>query len=140
VSSDRSIQRGDGQFRRVYDGPSSTLREARNDAAGWLGEQGLGADLQERAALVVSELATNAVQVSPGSDYGVQLSIDGNRTAVIEVTSRTSYEVPPPREHWGPPSRLALRGRGLMIVSEVAQDVVIDLPNGSTVVVTATLL
>ncbi len=139
MSSDRSIQGRDAQFRRVYDGSSGTLHEARNDVVGWLGDHGLGTDLQQRAALVVSELATNAVQVSPGSDYSIQLSIDHDQAAVIEVTSHTSYEMPPPREHWGPPSRLAPRGRGLMIVSEVAEDVAIDVPNDDTVVVTATL-
>ena len=139
MKPDTSSQGRDGQFRRVYDGTSGTLRVARNDVVGWLGDHGLDTDLQERAALVVSELATNAVQVSPGSDYSIQLSIASDRSAVIEVTSHTSYEMPPPREHWGPPSRLAPRGRGLMIVGEMAQDVAIDVPNGDTVVVTATL-
>ena len=129
----------DGQFRRVYDGTSRTLRKARNDVVGWLGDHGLGIDLQQRAALVLSELATNAVQASPGSDYSVQLSIDSDRAATIAVTSHTGYETPPPREHWGPPSRLAPRGRGLMIVSELAEDVAVDLPDRDTVVVTATL-
>ena len=129
----------DGEFCRVYDGTSSTLRDARNDAAGWLRQHGLGPELQQRAALVLSELATNAVQASPGCDYSVQLTIDRDRAAIIAVTSHTSYEQPLPREHWGPPSRLALRGRGLMIVSESAEDVAVDLPNRDTVVVTATL-
>jgi len=137
--SGRGRDGSDGEFRRVYDGSSSTLSDARNDAVGWLGEHGLGLELQERAALVLSELATNAVQASPGTGYSVQLTIDRDRAAIIAVTSHTLYEQPPPREHWGPPSLLAPRGRGLMIVRELAEDVVVDLPDRDTVVVTATL-
>ena len=117
--SGRERDGSDGEFRRVYDGTSSTLSDARSDAVGWLGQHGLGLELQERAALVLSELATNAVQASPGTGYSVQLTID--------------------RDRWGPPSLLAPRGRGLMIVRELAEDVVVDLPDRDTVVVTATL-
>ncbi len=126
-------------FRRVYSGTSGTLRDARNDVVGWLEQHGVEDDLVDRAALVVSELATNAVQASPGSDYGVQLSLDRDRSATISVTSHTDYEQPPPPEHWGPPSLLAPRGRGLLIVSELSQDVAVDLPSRDTVVVTAKL-
>lgn len=131
--------RSDAQFCRTYVGTSSTLRNARNDAVEWLAQHGLDGDLQERAALVLSELATNALQASPGSDYGVQLSVDGEGAAIISLTSHTEYEQPPPRKHWGPPSLHALRGRGLLIVSELADDVTVGLPSPDTIVVTATL-
>lgn len=129
----------ESQLRRVYGGTSSTLRDARNDVVGWMEQHGLEEDLVERAALVLSELATNAVEASPGSDYSVQLSLADDRSAIIAVTSHIEYEQPPPRDHWGPPSLLSLRGRGLLIVSELAQDVAVDLPSSDTVVVTATL-
>jgi anti-sigma regulatory factor (Ser/Thr protein kinase) len=139
TGSGRARGGADHQFRRVYGGTSGTLRDARNDVVGWLEQHGLAEDLVDRAALVVSELATNAVQAAPGSDYGVQLSLAGDRSAIISVTSHTDYEQPPPREHWRPSSVLAPRGRGLLIVSELAQDVAVDLPSRDTVVVTATL-
>jgi anti-sigma regulatory factor (Ser/Thr protein kinase) len=139
TGSGRARDGSESPFRRVYGGTSCTLCDARNDVIGWLELQGFNENLVDRAALVVSELATNAVQASPGSDYGVQLSLDGDRSAIIAVTSHTDYEQPPPREHWGPPSRLAPRGRGLLIVGELAQDVAVDLSSRDTVVVTATL-
>ncbi|HEX2738387.1 MAG TPA: ATP-binding protein [Acidimicrobiia bacterium] len=127
-----------GQFERDYDGTSSTLRDARKDVVGWLLDSGFDGDLQDRAALVVSELATNALQASPGSAYGVKLRRAGDRSAILAVTSHTDFKRPPPREHWGPASTCAARGRGLMIVEAVADGVEVDLPGQDTVVVTAT--
>jgi anti-sigma regulatory factor (Ser/Thr protein kinase) len=126
------------EFARDYDGTSSTLRDARKDVVGWLLDCGFDRDLQDRAALVVSELATNAVQASPGITYGVQLQRVGDRSATLVVTSRTEFQRPPPREHWGPASTLAARGRGLMIVEQLSDGVEVDLPSRDTVVVTAT--
>ena len=127
------------QFQRAYDGTTSTLCAARHDVIGWLSERGFDQDLRDRAALVLSELATNAVQASPGSDYGVRVCDGGDGSAVMAVTSHTEFEQPPPRDHWAPATALALRGRGLMIVDEVADDVQVDLPSRHTIVVTATL-
>ena len=127
-----------GQFERDYEGTSSTLRDARKDVVGWLLDRGFDGDLQDRAALVVSELATNAVQAAPGIAYGVQVRRVGDRSAILAVTSHTDFQQPPPREHWGPASTLAARGRGLMIVEELADGVEVDLARRDTVVVTAT--
>lgn len=126
------------QFARDYDGISSSLRDARKDVVGWLLDCGFDHDLQGRAALVVSELATNAVQASPGITYCVQLRRVGDRSATLVVTSHTNFQRPPPRQHWGPASPLAARGRGLMIVEQLADEVEVGLPSGDTVVVTAT--
>jgi anti-sigma regulatory factor (Ser/Thr protein kinase) len=126
-------------FERDYAGDSSTLRDARKDIVVWLTERGFDQDLQDRAALVLSELATNAVQASPGRAYAVCLRDLGDRSAVLVVTSHTDYETPPPRAHWTPTSTRAVRGRGLMIVDAVADGVEVDLPSHDTVVVTATL-
>jgi anti-sigma regulatory factor (Ser/Thr protein kinase) len=128
-----------GRFDRVYAGESRTLREARNDVVGFLKESGFDEDLQARAALVLSELASNAVQASPGCDYGVRVSLDDGDGAVVEVSNQTEYEQPPPHEHWGPSSVLAPRGRGLMIVDKLSDGVVVELPGSRTVVVAATL-
>jgi anti-sigma regulatory factor (Ser/Thr protein kinase) len=123
---------------RVYEGSSRTLQAARTDLVDWLQQNGVDEDVQDRAALVVSELATNAIQAAPGFEYIVSGSIDRGDVA-LTVVSHTDFEQPPPREHWGPPAALAGRGRGLMIVDDLSTDVVVEVPSQGTVMVTATL-
>ncbi|HEY7626489.1 MAG TPA: ATP-binding protein [Ilumatobacteraceae bacterium] len=124
---------------RVYSGSSATLRRVRYDVTTWLDENGIEPELQGRAALVLSELATNALQASPGSEYNVHGSLSSDGEVVLSVVSRTRYERPPPREHWGPPSLMSEGGRGLMIVDDLSTDVEVELPSTGMVVVTATL-
>ena len=69
-------------------------------------------------------------------DYEVEVN-DGE--VVLSVVSRTRYEQPPPREHWGPPTLMSETGRGLMIVDDLSADVEVELPSTGMVVVTATL-
>jgi anti-sigma regulatory factor (Ser/Thr protein kinase) len=104
-----------------------------------LNDRNLDEDLLERAELVLSELASNAVQASPGNPYQLRLSLDADDSLVMALTSRTRNGGPPPRESWGPSAVLAARGRGLMIVDELSDDVNIERPAEDTVVVTATL-
>src|SRR5512138_875182 len=97
----RSRHRCSARLDRAYEGSSTTLRRARGDVVSWLDHHGVDPELQDRAALVVSELATNAVQASPGSEYNVHGSLylaDGE--VVLSVVSCTDFEQPPPREHW----------------------------------------
>ena len=97
-------------LQREYQGVTSALRAARSDLMDCLG-RGFDQDLRDRAQLVLSELATNAVEASPGSPFVVRLKIDEGTSLVVEVTSRTSAGAPPARESWGPATALAARGR-----------------------------
>jgi anti-sigma regulatory factor (Ser/Thr protein kinase) len=124
---------------REYEGTTGTLRAARTDVTGCLHERGVDPDLRDRAELVLSELAANAVQASPGNPFGLRLSLGNDGAVVVTVTSSTSNGSPPPRERWGPSTLRAPSGRGLMIVDELSDQVVIDKPDPRTVVVTATL-
>jgi anti-sigma regulatory factor (Ser/Thr protein kinase) len=124
---------------REYEGTTGTLRAARTDVTGCLHERGVDPDLRDRAELVLSELAANAVQASPGNPFGLRLSLGNDGAVVVTVTSSTSNGSPPPRERWGPMTLRAPSGRGLMIVDELSDQVVIDRPDPRTVVVTATL-
>lgn len=137
--SGRPARRRDvGVFDRSYGGTTDSLRTARNDVTTWLVGNETGEDLRDRVALVLSELASNAVQASPGVPYDVRVSaIDGS--VVVAVTSKTDAGRPPPKDRWGPTTLLATRGRGLLIVDQLSDDVVVDLPVHDTVVVTATL-
>ena len=124
---------------REYAGTTLTLRAARTDMVGCLSERGIDLDLQERAELVLSELASNAVQAAPGNPFKLQLAFAGDGALVLAVTSQTHNGGPPPRREWGPDNVLAPSGRGLMIVDSLAERVDIDRPAVNKVVVTATL-
>jgi anti-sigma regulatory factor (Ser/Thr protein kinase) len=124
---------------REYEGATTTLHSARNDVVGCLRGYVADPDVQERAELVVSELATNAIQASPGSAYSVRVSIAGDGSVVMAVTSSTARDRPPPREAWGPAHAIAPKGRGLLIVGQLTDDVGIEQPRTGTIVVTATL-
>lgn len=124
---------------RDYDGSSSTLRAARGDVVQCLSSRAVDQDLQKRAELVVSELASNAIQASPRSDYSVRVSLDDDAAVLIAVTSLSRDQAPPPREAWGPVHARAPRGRGLLIVGELTDHVEVERPAAHTVVVTATI-
>jgi anti-sigma regulatory factor (Ser/Thr protein kinase) len=128
-----------GVLDRAYAGTTSTLRAARSDVVGWLKEHKIDEDLRDRAALVLSELASNAVQASPGSAYGLRVSLVDDGSVLMAVTSRTARDRPPPRDDWGPATVLASRGRGLLIVGKLSDQVDVDQSAAGTVVVTATL-
>lgn len=124
---------------REYEGTTSILRVARTDVIGSLADRGVDQDLRERAELVLSELAANAVQASPGQPFGLRMILDSDGAVVVAVTSHTDNGSPPPRAQWGPATTRAPKGRGLMIVDELSEDVVVNKPDSRTVVVTATL-
>jgi anti-sigma regulatory factor (Ser/Thr protein kinase) len=123
---------------REYDGTTGTLRAVRTDVLGFLKEHQPDQDLQERAELVVSELATNAIQASPGVAYRLRVSLDAGAVE-LAITSFTDSGAPPPREDWGPEHARAPRGRGLLIVDELTDHVGVERPTDNTIVVTATL-
>jgi anti-sigma regulatory factor (Ser/Thr protein kinase) len=123
---------------REYDGTTGTLRVARNDLLSCLKAQLIDDDVQERAQLVVSELATNAIQASPGSPFGLQVSVSEDGSVHLSVTSSTDTDGPPPRNAWGPVHPIAVRGRGLLIVGKLTDEVDISHPTPGTIVVTAT--
>ena len=124
---------------REYDGTTGMLRAARTDVKGCLHEHGVDLDLRERAELVLSELAANAVQASPGRPFGLCMRLAPDGTVVVSVTSHADNGSPPPRQQWGPLTLRAPSGRGLMIVDSLSERVVVDKPDPRTVVVTATL-
>jgi anti-sigma regulatory factor (Ser/Thr protein kinase) len=123
---------------REYDGTTSTLRAARNDVVGCLRSRTTDPDLEDRVALVVSELATNAIQASPGHAYALHVSLLVDGSVVMMVTSSSDRTVPPPRDTWGPATAAAPSGRGLLIVDRMTDAVDIEQTVGGKIVVTAT--
>ncbi|HZX53175.1 MAG TPA: ATP-binding protein [Ilumatobacteraceae bacterium] len=124
---------------REYQGTTDTLRLARTEVGDRLADRRLGLDLRERAELVVSELASNAVQAAPGTPYRLLVAIESDESVVIALTSNASQGGPPPRAEWGPANVLAPTGRGLLIIDELSDSVNVQRPAGGKIVVTATL-
>jgi anti-sigma regulatory factor (Ser/Thr protein kinase) len=130
-------------LRRVYDADLRTLHAARQDVVDWLTAQGADEETKERAALIVSELCSNAIQNSPGLTYVMEVARFGEGFAAISVRNRPTEKLPPPRELWRPVGdfslkELSLRGRGLSIVDSLSNDVTIERL-GDELVVTARL-
>lgn len=90
------------------------IRDARRFVVDRLVADGLG-DVAEAAALIVSELATNAVKHA-GSGFRVTVVREG-RHLVVEVHDDNSAAVSP-REV----QPLELSGRGLQLVSALSND------------------
>lgn len=127
------------RVRRDYDGDLRTLQRARRDVVDWLADHGANEATQEGAALIVSELASNAIQASPGSTYSVELSKVDNDHATISVRNKPIDRLPPPRETWRTAGQLSLRelslrGRGLAIVDSLSEDVTLEQLGGELIV------
>jgi anti-sigma regulatory factor (Ser/Thr protein kinase) len=109
-------------------GLATSVASARQFAVDVGAELDADPDLLPHIALVVSELATNAVQASPGELYELTIHRAG-RHLVVEVCNRAARTTIPDRSRWKPGNPLAVRGRGLGIVDELTDDVHIDTRN-----------
>jgi anti-sigma regulatory factor (Ser/Thr protein kinase) len=104
--------RGSADLRRSFAADARAPRAARQFVIDTLEQSGCGA-LTDDAAVVIAELASNAVEHAH-SGFTVALSRDG-RTVRIAVTDGAANP-PTPRD----PSLLASSGRGLAMVSALA--------------------
>lgn len=121
---------------RQYDGEAITLRAARRDVIDFLTECGANAETVERASLITSELASNAIQAGPGTPYHLGLRVVDPNAAALSVRNHTDGGVPPPQANWRPIDEKSIRGRGLSIVDSLADEVTVEV-EGAEVVVTA---
>lgn len=123
------------RFDRSYPGDPGSLRSCRRDMAAFLDAHGAGLDLQERAALVVSEFASNALQATPDEEYGVTASLH-HPSLSITVWNRDTGGRPTIA---GMPHPTSARGRGLAIVESLSESVAVSTVDGR-VAVTARML
>lgn len=121
----------------MFDGSTATLNRARLTVADCLSSHGIAEADVERAALVVSELTTNAVEASQ-DPYRVEVIVEPEQV-LIRVANRASVDDLPPPEAWGPDSVLAPRGRGLAIVEALSDAVRYGEAEDGWLEVTATL-
>jgi anti-sigma regulatory factor (Ser/Thr protein kinase) len=119
---------------RQYNGEATTLRRARGDVVAWLSTRGADEATKQRAALIVSELATNALQASPGQIYTVHVAVVDHQRVLISVRNHSSGGMPPDRAQWHVAHPSSLRGRGLSIVSSLSEDVSVENDRGEVVV------
>ncbi len=90
------------RFEKTCDGAPKSIGEVRRAASVWLGGAGLEESVRQRASLVVSELAANAVEAAPGAPFRVSIRIIG-ADVEIALTSRGRVDQLPPRP-WEAPS------------------------------------
>jgi anti-sigma regulatory factor (Ser/Thr protein kinase) len=134
IAEQPTVSEPSATLHRDYEGEAATLRTARRDVLSWLTDLDADEDTKERAALIVSELATNALQASPGLTYTVRVVRDNDDFASISVRNHAVASRPPGRDRWHLADRTSLRGRGLAIVASLADEVTVDDDHGDVVV------
>lgn len=135
----RAVPRGDDSFSGRYDGATSVVNGVRLDIDTWLRAQAADDDTRARAALVVSELVSNAVQASPGRPFHLHAHRRSATTITLTATNNAEADAIPPRGEWGPDDLLAPGGRGLAIVDSLCDEVAISSSADGEVTVEATL-
>jgi anti-sigma regulatory factor (Ser/Thr protein kinase) len=128
---------------REYGPDLRTLHAARGDVVEWLASLGADEGTQQHAALIVSELCSNAIQNSPGLSYTLVVTRTDEDHVDISVRNQPADRYPPAREQWRPGGdlslkELSLRGRGLAIVDSLSEEVTIE-HLGEDLIVTARL-
>lgn len=98
---------------------------------------GLDPVVRTNLLLVVSELLTNAIAACTGTRVHVVVET-ASRWVRVEVRNEGAWISPPTPGTFRFPMATAGRGRGLAIVSRLAEDVRIDV-DGNTTVVSARL-
>ncbi|WP_415953950.1 ATP-binding protein [Streptomyces sp. KLOTTS4A1] len=108
-------------FAQRFSATPRGARLARRLAVQQLDDWGIphGEEGSERVAVVVGELAANAVTHGrvPGRDFEVRLEMDGGGRLRVEVSDTGSG-----RPHARPDAPLAERGRGLRLVGALADE------------------
>lgn len=117
----------------TYEGSTATINGARHDIGRWMTAQGCALADVEVAQLVVSELASNAIEASAPEPYHVTASWQGRRVRLAVSSAADAVLIPDPAL-WGPETVLAPRGRGLAIVQALVDDVAITDEKGRATV------
>ncbi|MFF3343457.1 ATP-binding protein [Streptomyces flavidovirens] len=111
-------------FRQRFSATRKAARLARLLTAHQLDEWGIpyGSDSSDIAALIVAELAANAVTHGrvPGRDFGLGLALDAGGSLRIEVTDARAERRLPATPPLTPPAE-SEAGRGLLLVAALAE-------------------
>ena len=123
-------------YRAEFPGETSSIWAARRACSSWVAEATGDTDVAGKAALVVSELVSNAVQAAPGSMFEVSASWSGAELSVAVRNEGSAAMLP--AQPWDSPPQGAPRGRGLAIVRALASDVHV-MDHGSALTVSVRL-
>jgi anti-sigma regulatory factor (Ser/Thr protein kinase) len=116
----------------TFPAASASIPSARRMAAGWLAAAGASEPVTQDVQLVLSELVTNAVRASrPDDEIRVELTAGPLGWGVAVSDCAAGFVLPGDDAVPGP---LAVGGRGLHVVSEVAGPLSVEHEHGWTVV------
>lgn len=121
---------------REYAGETATVRSARRDVVDWLIECGADGETVERASLIASELASNAVQAAPGSPYQLRVRVVDPDVVSLSIRNHTDATFPPEQPTWRQLDQAATSGRGLSIVDSLSETVTVEV-SGAEIIVTS---
>lgn len=122
-------------FHESFESVTSSVRLARRSIAGYLVERGIDASTIERVTLAVSELCTNAVEAAHGESQSFRVEAEVSELGEVRclVANTASLRDLPAPDRWGPSDPMAPRGRGLAIVRNVADDLIVAALDGEVV-------
>ncbi|WP_367137392.1 ATP-binding protein [Saccharothrix sp. HUAS TT1] len=123
-------QLADHHFALEFPARAGQLSEVRARLDAWLATEGLSDDDRYDLLIAVNEAASNAVEHAyrPGEEGTVHIDADGRPDGSVHVvvTDHGAWRVPPPT--------LSARGRGLLLMRENVDEVLVDRQPGGTTV------
>lgn len=130
---DGSLMNGDHDFSVSLDLDFSALAPMRHEVGGWLGSHGLATVTVDDLLLVLSELCTNAIEASTSGDPPVLVRVhrtDATISLEVENSGAAFEEALDKQQKRTDPSR----GRGLIIVRALADEVAMQFHDGRCIV------
>jgi len=108
----------------TYEATTACVAPARNDLTAWLEASSISPAPVSDVELIVSELVSNAVDAAPGREVTLAARLHSavDRLEVSVSNDGSADQIGDPSE-WAPDEVLAKRGRGLMIVAALSDEV-----------------
>lgn len=125
---------GVSEFDRRFPPMAASVPMARHEISGWLAVGGDGpASIADELLLVVTELATNSMRAAR-SGFQIRAWFEAD-SVVLELTDDgTGFDQRRVPDHGQVPELMAERGRGLFLLRELMDDLIIESNESGTVV------
>ncbi|HEY1117590.1 MAG TPA: ATP-binding protein [Acidimicrobiales bacterium] len=134
MHQESATSRRHGEFSWTLGTGAGSVSAARQAFVAWLAELADEDELLEDMSVVVSELASNAIESADHVEGGaeVRAEVDGD-VVNVEVSNRVPDGITDIR-HWDLDDPLRGGGRGLMIVRAYTDSLVVDSTEGTVTV------